>query len=231
MPPTPLPPPCKSGCLKAADSGKNQSATKRICSSLAGILTGEIGKTKNKTKLGILQGGLEYVNKICDSGGSPDLAKITKGLPEEDKARISQKTNAALFDGVADRPDKDFGPASSNPPALTGRGGQVADLKTSEPDINKTSPVTEFGLQNKPAILLASASPAQSPADTGATALAAGSTQKAEAASSPACPEADRMDDLIREYQLTLDYYQKELGVLNSGGGVCKPGSPGYTKI
>ncbi|MBI4803063.1 MAG: hypothetical protein HY796_11120 [Elusimicrobia bacterium] len=121
-----------------------------------------------------------------------------------------------LFDGAdPNLPAKDFTPDSSNPAALTG-GGRLLDLKASEPDLSKVSPVTDFSLDKQPSLEFAK------------TALL---PQKAKAASSPACPEADRMDDRIREYQLTLDYYQKELGVLNSGGGVCKPGSPGYTKI
>ncbi|MBI4802737.1 MAG: hypothetical protein HY796_09480, partial [Elusimicrobia bacterium] len=65
-----LPPPCKSNCPKAVDSGKKKS-TSKICSSLIGILKNEIGKTKNKTKLDILKGGLDYANDVCDSGGSP----------------------------------------------------------------------------------------------------------------------------------------------------------------
>ncbi|MBI4803211.1 MAG: hypothetical protein HY796_11880 [Elusimicrobia bacterium] len=145
---------CKS-CQKTADSGKKQSTTKKICSSIIGILTNEIDKTKNKTKLDILKGGLDYANDICDSGGVPDPAKITKGLPEKDKARILQKTNAALFDGAADLPVKNFGPTPSNQGAeLIGKGGQIADLKTSEPDIPKLNPATEFSLA-KPSTLLA----------------------------------------------------------------------------
>ncbi|MBI4803074.1 MAG: hypothetical protein HY796_11175 [Elusimicrobia bacterium] len=90
---------------------------------------------------------MKYVNEICDRGGTPDLAKITKGLPEKDKLRISQKTNAALFDGAADRPDKDFGPNTSRTAAtLTGTGGQVTDLKSSEPNTPKFSQVAEFSL-------------------------------------------------------------------------------------
>ncbi|MBI4802451.1 MAG: hypothetical protein HY796_08010, partial [Elusimicrobia bacterium] len=162
------PPPCKS-CAKAADSGKKQSTSKKICSAITGILKNEIGKTKNKTKLDILKGGLGYANDVCDSGGALDLAKVTKGLPEKDKARISQKTNAALFDGAADRPDKDFGPNISKTAAtLTGAGGQVADLKTSEPDIPKLNLATEFSLA-KPSALLASAKTA-SEATAGAAA-------------------------------------------------------------
>ncbi|MBI4802062.1 MAG: hypothetical protein HY796_06025 [Elusimicrobia bacterium] len=138
--------PCTSDCRKAGDSGKKQSVTKRICSSLAGILTNEIGKTTNKTKSGILKGGLKYVNEVCDRGGTPDLAKITKGLPEEDKKRISQKTSSALFDGKGDLPDKDLDVNSNQTATLTGAGGWVTDLKTSEPDLNKISPVTDFSL-------------------------------------------------------------------------------------
>ncbi|MBU2573616.1 MAG: hypothetical protein KKH28_06020 [Elusimicrobia bacterium] len=165
---------------KADDSGKKQSTTKKICSSITNILKGEIGKTKNKTKLDILKGGLKYANEICDAGGAPDLAKITKGLPEKDKKRISQKTSSAMFDGAGDLPDKDFGADSSNPIALTGKGGSVGDLKASGPDINKISPVTEFSLSGtklsgetpgqaatkQSSILLASAASAKTSADT-----------------------------------------------------------------
>ncbi|MBU2574872.1 MAG: hypothetical protein KKH28_12425 [Elusimicrobia bacterium] len=159
----------------SAQSKKNtnkKSSTGGICSSITNILTSEIGKTKNKTKLGILQGGLKYANEICDSGGTPDLTKITKGLPEKDKIRISQKTNSALFDGMADLPDKDLDVNSNQAVALTGRGGQVLDLKASEPDIAKISPVTDFSL-NKPTTLLASAKTAISPQKVSA-AMAAG---------------------------------------------------------
>ena len=201
------PPPCKYNCKKAsietvpakdkAGNSKKQSATGGLCSSITGILTNEIGKTKNKTKSGILKGGLKYANEICDAGGVPDLAKITKGLPKNDKLRISQKTNAALFDGAADLNAKDLEPVSSNQPAeLTGKGGRVTDLKGSAPDLYKLSPVTEFSLSGtklsgetpgqaatkQSPILLASASQAKSPADTAAAAKTAGSTQKVSAA-------------------------------------------------
>ncbi|MBI4801132.1 MAG: hypothetical protein HY796_01290, partial [Elusimicrobia bacterium] len=135
------PPPCKS-CRKADDSSessKKQPTAGKICSSISDILKGEIGKTKNKTKLDILQGGLKYADDICNSGGAPDLAKITKGLPEKDKLRISQKTNAALFDGKADLPSRNFGITSNQSSVLTGKSGQVLNLKNSEPDIKRVS--------------------------------------------------------------------------------------------
>ena len=190
--------PCKS-CAKAADSGKKQSSSKKICSAITGILKNEIGKTKNKTKLDILNGGLDYANDVCDSGGSPDLAKITKGLPEKDKARISQKTNAALFDGAADRPDKDFAPNTSNTAAtLTSKGGQVTDLKSAEPATPKLNAASEFSLSGKKlsaetpgqaatkqsSSLLASVASAKTPSDIpNASTETTLSPQKASAAS------------------------------------------------
>ncbi|MBI4803232.1 MAG: hypothetical protein HY796_11990 [Elusimicrobia bacterium] len=50
-------------------SGNKQSKTGGICVSIIGILKNEIGKTKNKTKLGILQGGLKYADEVCNAGG------------------------------------------------------------------------------------------------------------------------------------------------------------------
>ncbi|MBI4800891.1 MAG: hypothetical protein HY796_00020 [Elusimicrobia bacterium] len=204
-----LTPPCKYNCKKAVielvpakdkadEPGKKQSTTGKICKSITNILKGEIGKTKNKTKLDILKGGLKYANEICDAGGAPDLAKITKGLPEADKKRISQKTSSALFDGAADHPDKDFGPDTAKSAAtLTGAGGQVLNLKASEPDIKKVSPVTEVSLSGtklfggtsnlaapkQPSVLLASVVSAKTPAVPTASAQTSGSTQKVEAAS------------------------------------------------
>ncbi|MBI4801225.1 MAG: hypothetical protein HY796_01760 [Elusimicrobia bacterium] len=197
-------------------SSKKQSTTKKICSSIIGILKNAIGKTKSKTKLDILKGGLNYANDVCDSGGAPDLAKITKGLPEKDKARISQKTNAALFDGAAELPDKDFGPVpSSNRAAvLTGKGGMIGDLKVSEPDINKLSPVTEFSLSGKKSsretfgqaatkqslLLLSPAASAKSPADAAASAKTAVAAT-AQAQSSGATPD----DTLYNKWKTTND--------------------------
>ena len=101
-----------------------------MCSSIIGALNSEIGRTKNKTKLDILKGGLNYANDVCNSGGTPDLAKITKDLPEKDKLRFSQKTNAALFDGAAELPDKEFGSATPNAATiLIGKGGSGNRLK------------------------------------------------------------------------------------------------------
>ncbi|MBI4801353.1 MAG: hypothetical protein HY796_02405 [Elusimicrobia bacterium] len=106
---------------------------------------------------------------------------MTKGLPEKDKLRISQKTSSALFDGKADLPDEDV---NSNQTATFGAGGWVTDLKTSEPDLNKISPVTDFSLSGtklsgetpgqaatkQSSSLSASVSSAKSPADTAASA-------------------------------------------------------------
>ncbi|MBU2574227.1 MAG: hypothetical protein KKH28_09145 [Elusimicrobia bacterium] len=206
----------------SAQNKKNtnkKSSTGRICSSITGILTNEIGKTKNKTKLSILQSGLKYANEVCDAGGVLDLVKITKGLPEKDKLRISQKTNSALFDGKGDLPDKDFGPDSSNPVALTGKGGSVGDLKAFEPDLNKVGPVTDFSL-NKPTTLLASAK-------------IAASTQKAEAVLNPGYDECVKLrnaaieilDKEIKMYEDGELIYQNVLKALMKGEGACAPAS------
>ncbi|MBU2483193.1 MAG: hypothetical protein KJ760_19085, partial [Proteobacteria bacterium] len=190
--------------------GNKQSKTGGICASITGILKNEIGKTKNKTKLDILKGGLKYANDVCDAGGAPDLAKITKGLPKKDKLRISQKTNSALFDGAdPDLPDKNFGPAPSNQsPVSTGRGGQVLDLKAADPDL-KTTPIPEFSLngtklnqtlESKSPILLASAASAKSPAGAAAPAKTAASAT-AQAQSLDATPD----DTLYNTWKISND--------------------------
>jgi hypothetical protein len=118
------------------NSSKKKSTKEKICSSITNILTNEISGTKNKTKKGILQSSLKYANKVCGEGGTPDLNKITEGLPEEDKFRISQKTNAALFDGVdPNLTDKTDVKVNRTLPTLTGKDGKITDLKSYDPTL------------------------------------------------------------------------------------------------
>ncbi|MBU2572986.1 MAG: hypothetical protein KKH28_02775, partial [Elusimicrobia bacterium] len=79
-----------------------------------------------------------------------------------------------MFDGTGDFAAKDFNVNSNQSPVLTGKGGSVGDLKASDPNI-KTSPISEFSLENKPTTLLASAKTTISP-------------QKAEAATASCEP-------------------------------------------
>ena len=70
--------------------GGQPSSKKRstICISLTNILNTEISGTKDRTKLGILRGGLKYVTGTCGKGSTPDLTKALKGVSKKGKVKI-----------------------------------------------------------------------------------------------------------------------------------------------
>ncbi|MBI4707730.1 MAG: hypothetical protein HY761_07390 [Candidatus Omnitrophica bacterium] len=79
---------------------------------------------------------MKYTNEICGKGGTPDLNKATEGLPENDRLRISQKTNAVLFDGVdPNLKQENLTNVSGTLPSLTGKDGKITDLKSYDPTI------------------------------------------------------------------------------------------------
>jgi hypothetical protein len=154
----------KSGKGKDDNSDKKPSTSERICKSVTNILNNEIGKTKNKTKKGILQGGLKYTNEICGAGGTPDLNKVTEGLPEKDRLRISQKTNAALFDGVDPYlKQENLTNVSGTLPSLTGKTGKITDLKSYDPSLKSAGgePILFTSANNVlPPLVVADSNPA-----------------------------------------------------------------------
>lgn len=130
--------------------------------------------------------------------------------------KSSQKTGSVLFDGVdPDLPAKDFAPDSSNPAALTGKGGLLLDLKAAEPEIGKVSQATDFSL-DKPTLEFTK------------TALL---PQKAEAASDPVYDGCVKLrqetikrfeEEIIRFENLELTW-QNVFNALVAGQGVCAP--------
>ncbi|MBI4800964.1 MAG: hypothetical protein HY796_00385 [Elusimicrobia bacterium] len=190
------------------------SIMSRLCSSFANVLDDEETKTaaalknckKNcaiiQKKLDLIKAAQKKVDDSCAKGITPDITKVSAGLDKNVQAKLRKQYNqhSKMYDGKADLPDKDFGltTKSNQSPGLTvGKGGQVADLKTSEPVIPKLNSATEFSLSGtklsgktpgqaptkQSPILLASASSAKTPVDAPITsAKTTLSPQKAQGA-------------------------------------------------
>ncbi|MBI4656348.1 MAG: DUF4157 domain-containing protein [Elusimicrobia bacterium] len=128
------------------NSDNKQSATDKICSSITDILNNEIGKTKNKTKLKVLNDSLNYVNGACRKGEAPDLTKVTEGLNENDKLSIRQRTGSSFFDGTdPNLKEENLSNLSKTLPALAGKTGEITDLKSYDPSLKtSTNPVSEL---------------------------------------------------------------------------------------
>lgn len=142
----------------------------RLCTSFSNVLDDEETKAaaavknckKNcaiiQKKLDLIEAAQKKVNDSCAKNLTPDIADVSKGLDKNVQEKLRQKYNqhSKLYDGTADLPEKDFGlNANANQsPVSTGKGGQVTDLKTFEPDVPKLSQVSEFSLA-KPSSLLA----------------------------------------------------------------------------
>ena len=135
-----------------------------LCSSVAGFLNDEDAKTdaavkgckKNcglaKKKQALIEAAQKKVKDSCAKGITPDIAQVSKGLDKPTKEKLNKlySKNSKMFDNTAELPIGNFAATSAKPSlALTGKSGLVLDLKASEPDINKTSPVSDFSLKNK----------------------------------------------------------------------------------
>ncbi|MBI4802188.1 MAG: hypothetical protein HY796_06655 [Elusimicrobia bacterium] len=190
------------------------SIMSRLCLSFANVLDDEEAKAdaavKNckskcdwvKKKKELIAAAQKKVDDSCAKGITPDITKVSAGLDKNIQAKLRNLYNqhSKMYDGKADLPDKDFGLTTklNQSPGLTvGKGGQIADLKTSEPAIPKLNSATEFSLSGtklsretpgqaatkQSPILLASASSAKSPAAATASAkTAVSATAKASAA-------------------------------------------------
>ncbi|MBU2573152.1 MAG: hypothetical protein KKH28_03640, partial [Elusimicrobia bacterium] len=103
-----------------------------------------------KHKDELIKAAQKKAKDSCSRGEAPVINEVNKGLDKNAKARLNRlyNQNSQLFDGTDPKlAAKDLEPVPSNQPAeLTGKGGQVSDLKGSAPDLYKLSPVTEFSL-------------------------------------------------------------------------------------
>jgi len=128
----------------------------QLCASVTSFLDEESAKAdaaakackKNcrwkKSKDDLIDAAKKKAKDSCSKGQAPDVNEINKGLDGNAKERLKKlyDQNNRMFDGTAKLAAKDLTPVSSNSGAtLTGKGGQVTDLKTSEPDLNKLGPL------------------------------------------------------------------------------------------
>ncbi|MBU2574311.1 MAG: hypothetical protein KKH28_09575, partial [Elusimicrobia bacterium] len=133
----------------------------QLCSAVTGFLDDEVAKTGaavkgckdkcgwKKRKDDLVKAAQKKAKDSCAKGNAPDINEVNKGLDTDAKTRLKNlyDRNSRMFDGTAKLAAKDLEPVPSNQPAeLTGKGGQVSDLKGSAPDLYKLSPVTEFSL-------------------------------------------------------------------------------------
>ncbi|MBU2459617.1 hypothetical protein KKG44_00700 [Patescibacteria group bacterium] len=131
----------------------------RLCSSFSNILDNEETKTaaaaknckKNcaliQKKHDLIKAAQKKVDDSCAKNIAPDITKVSAGLDKNVQAKLRKQYNqhSKMYDGTKDLPIKDFGlTTKSNQSPVLGKGGRVTDLKTSDPDINKTP--TEFSL-------------------------------------------------------------------------------------
>ncbi|MBI4802771.1 MAG: hypothetical protein HY796_09650 [Elusimicrobia bacterium] len=143
----------------------------QLCSSVTSFLNDEAAKaatalkncTKNcnwkKHKDELVKAAQKKAKDSCAKGEAPDINDINNGLDTDAKARLKSlyDRNSRMFDGTAKLAAKDFDVKSNQSSASTGKGGQVSDLKSSEPDIKKITSPSEFSLANKSTTLPASA--------------------------------------------------------------------------
>ncbi|MBI4802244.1 MAG: hypothetical protein HY796_06935, partial [Elusimicrobia bacterium] len=154
----------------------------------------------------------------CSKGEAPDVNELSKGLDRNTKDRLKDlyNRNSRMFDGTAKLAAKDLRSVPSNSAAtLTGKGGQVTDLKSYEPNTPKLNPTAEFSLSGtklsgetsnpaaakQPAGLPASVAQTKASADTTAgsssksPAAAAASDKAAVSAAEPqTCDECKRVE-------------------------------------
>ncbi|MBI4803291.1 MAG: hypothetical protein HY796_12290, partial [Elusimicrobia bacterium] len=195
------------------------SVIEQLCSSVTSFLNDEAAKadtalkncTKNcgwkKRKDDLVDAARKKAKESCSKGEAPDVNELSKGLDRNIKDRLKNlyNRNSRMFDGTAKLAAKDLRSVPSNSAAtLTGKGGQVTDLKFYEPNTPKLNPTAEFSLSGtklsgetpgqtttkQSSILLASASSAKTQADAPiASTKTALSPQKAQEAATaqPKC--------------------------------------------
>ncbi|MBI4801771.1 MAG: hypothetical protein HY796_04515 [Elusimicrobia bacterium] len=107
----------------------------------------------------LIEAARKKAKDSCSRNDVPDINDINKGLEGNAKEKLKNlyDRNSRMFDGTAKIPSKDFDVKSNQSPASTGKGGQVSDLKSSEPDIKKITSPSEFSLASKSTTLPASA--------------------------------------------------------------------------
>ncbi|MBI4801594.1 MAG: hypothetical protein HY796_03625 [Elusimicrobia bacterium] len=133
----------------------------QLCSSVTSFLDDEAARadtalkncTKNcgwkKRKDDLIAAAKKKAKESCAKGEAPDVNELSKGLDRNTKDRLKDlyNRNSRMFDGTAKLAAKDLTPVPSNSAAtLTGKGGQVTDLKFYEPNTPKLNPTTEFSL-------------------------------------------------------------------------------------
>ena len=190
----------------------------QLCSSVTSFLDEEAARSDaavkgckdkcgwKKRKDDLIDAARKKAKESCSKSEVPDVNELSKGLDRNTKDRLKDlyNRNSRMFDGTAKLKAVDFNAASAKNATITGKtaslgkGGNVTDLKSSEPDLPKLNTASEFSLSGKKLFgetpgqaatkqspgLLASASLAKSP--TGATAsakTAASATAKAAQAS------------------------------------------------
>ncbi|MFH1619221.1 MAG: phospholipase A2 [bacterium] len=186
----------------------------QLCSHVTSFLDDESAKAgadlknckKNclwkKNKNDLITAAKKKAKDSCARGEAPNINEINKGLDGNAKDRLKKlyDNNSRLFDGSAKLASKDFDVKSNQSPAITGKSGLVADLKTSEPDIAKIGSATGLGLggkklsgetpeptsQKRSESLLASASSAKSAAPVSTATFSAAATIVAPASKTAA---------------------------------------------
>ncbi|MBI4801002.1 MAG: hypothetical protein HY796_00595, partial [Elusimicrobia bacterium] len=124
----------------------------QLCSSVTSFLNDEAARadtalkncTKNcgwkKRKDDLVNAARKKAKESCSKGEAPDVNELSKGLDRNTKDRLKDlyNRNSRMFDGTAKLAAKDLTPVPSNSAAtLTGKGGQVTDLKSYEPNTPK----------------------------------------------------------------------------------------------
>jgi len=145
------------------------SVIEQLCSSVTSFLDDEAAKAGadakackdkcgwKKRKNDLITTARKKAKDSCAKGEAPDINEVSKGLDGNAKEKLNglYDQNTRMFDGTTKLSAKDFDVKSGQAPAITGKGGQVADLKSSGPDIPKLNTVSEFSLA-KPSAFLAS---------------------------------------------------------------------------
>ncbi|MBI4802399.1 MAG: hypothetical protein HY796_07730 [Elusimicrobia bacterium] len=124
----------------------------QLCSSVTSFLNDEAAKAdtalknckKNcgwrKRKDDLIDAARKKAKESCAKGEAPDVNELSKGLDRNTKDRLKDlyNRNSRMFDGTAKLAAKDLTLVPSNSAAtLTAKGGQVADLKSYEPNTPK----------------------------------------------------------------------------------------------
>ncbi len=154
------PPKCQSTVLHSAFVSAvvvlqpavcDASVMEQLCSSVTSFLDDEQDKAATalkgckascgwkKRKNDLITAARKKAKESCSKGEAPDVNELSKGLDRSTKDRLKDlyNRNTRMFDGTAKLEAANFGAVSSKNTALTGKGGQVTDLKSSEPSTPK----------------------------------------------------------------------------------------------